>query len=538
MKTHPLLGRFLLIFVLMLPVSAQEHADLNAYSKIWQEAATGSQIMELASYLSDVIGPRITGTPALNKAYAWAAGKYREWGLDNVALEPWGEFGPGWSNIRLSVHMTAPYYQPLIAYPVPWTRSTSGKIFGQPVRVLIETPEDFRKYRGKLKGAIVLVTPPRSAPPMFTASAVRMDDEDLKGMARVSVPMKAADKADADRRPKWKELEDFFRQEQVGVVIQPSSPSRWDYGTVKVEAYDLEGKNQRVVDQNPRLIMAAEQYASLFRILDHKAPLALEVEILNMFHEKDAQAYNVIAEIQGTEKRDELVMLGAHLDSWAAGTGAADNAAGCAVVMEAMRIIKAIGIKPRRTIRAALWSAEEQGIWGSRAYVAEHFGDTDRQTLRRADPKDIDEKRRNPLGDLEKLIIKPNYDKLSGYFNLDNGTGKILGVYLQENIAVRPIFEEWIRPLCDLGVTTLSLGGTYQTDHISFDAIGLPGFQFIQDKIDYMTHVHHTNQDLLDHCLPEDLIQAAVVMAYFVYHTAMREERLPRKALFPPRGRD
>jgi carboxypeptidase Q len=431
--------------------------------------------------------------------------------------------------------MISPYYQSMLAYPVPWTTSTNGKISGQPIYIKIETKEDFEKCRGKLKGAIILTVPPRKAAPTFTPSAIRMSKEDLDNLKKVPIPVKPEDEEKSLTKPTWEEMEDFFRAEQVGVLIQPSSPTRRDYGTVKVDAYDLEGKNHKKRYQNPRIIIAAEHYARIFRIMDHKVPVTLEIEIINKIYDKDLQAYNVIAEIPGMDKRDELVMLGAHLDSWTAGTGAADNAAGCGVVMEAMRILKTIGVNPRRTIRAALWSAEEERELGSRGYVAKHFGDTEKQTLKLADWETLKKHWRKPLGDSKILITKPEYDKLSCYFNYDNGAGKILGVYLQENILVSPIFEKWIEPLHDLGVTTLTLRNTWETDHLPFDWIGLPGFQFIQDKLDYYTRVHHTNQDVFDHCIPEDLIQSAIVMACFVYHTAMREEMLPRKPIPLPR---
>lgn len=530
-----LVWSMILAFLVISIVYAEDKADYEMVSRIWKEGIDHSQVMETLSYLSDVIGPRIPGTPAIRKAHEWTSNKFKEWGLKNVALEPYGEFGRGWSNEYISVHLVSPSYQPIIAYSVPWTPSTKGKIRGEPVYVDANSKEELEKHRGNLKGAIVLTQKPRPAPPTFTPSAIRMSQKDLDELAKIPIPVKPRKKAKPPAEIGWEELEDFFLSEEVAILIQPSDSRRRDYGTVRVDAYEGEGKNHLKPDQNPRIVMAAEHYGRIFRIMEHEVPVLLEVEVMNTFYDEDLQDYNVVAEIPGTDKKDELVMLGAHIDSWASGTGAADNASGCAVVMEAMRILKELGVKPRRTIRAALWGAEEHGYFGSRGYIFKHFGDTDKKTLQLADWDALEKKWRNPLGDSEALVVKPDYDKLSAYYNYDNGTGKILGVYLQENHAVRPIFEEWIKPLRDLGVTTLTIGNTYETDHNPFDWIGLPGFQFIQDEIDYMTRIHHTNQDVYDHCLPEDLIQSAIVMACFVYYTAVREEMLPRKPLPLPR---
>lgn len=526
----------LFLAILMFSVAwAQENVDEAMVSRIWEEEINHTQVMNIVSYLSDVIGPRIPGSPEIQRAYEWTAKKFKEWGMSHVAIEPCGEFGPGWSNKFISVHLVSPSYQPIIAYPVPWTTSTKGKIKGRPVHVPIEKKSDFEKYRGMLEDAIVLTKPPRKTPPTFTPSAVRMSEEDLKKLAETPIPVKPPKREETEEKLSWEELEDFFRSERVGVLVEPSDPRRRDYGTVRVDAYDGEGKNHKKRDQNPRIVLAAEHYARIFRIMDHNVPVELEVEVINDFYEESSQIYNVVAEIPGTDKKDELIMLGAHIDSWAAGTGAVDNASGCAVVMEAMRILKELGVKPRRTIRAALWSAEEQGYYGSRGYVSKHFGDTDTKKLENPDWDGSAESWRNPLEGSDTLVLRPDYDKFSGYFNYDNGSGKILGIYLQENFAVRPIFEEWIKPLRALGVTTLAHQSTDETDHVPFDWIGLPAFQFIQDEIDYSTRIHHTNQDVYDHCVSEDLIQSVIVMASFVYHAAIREEKLPRKPLPLPR---
>jgi len=526
---------FFLVTFQLSSFSLEEKVDLEMVSKIWEEGINRSQAMKILSYMTDVIGPRVPGSPQITRAYQWTADKFKELGMSNVAIEPFGEFGLGWSNDYVSVHMIEPVYQPIIAYPVPWTSATSGKISGEPVSVEIKTEQDFEKYRGKLKGAIVLMAPPRKALPTFTASAVRYDEEDLKKLQEAPIPVEPEMGNDTPSLEWIDKLEEFFRSEGVGVLVEPSSPSRRDYGTVRVDAYKGKGWDPQRPRQNPRIVMAAEHYGRIFRIMDQKVPVKLEVEIRNTFYDDDLLGYNVIAEIPGTDKKDELVMLGGHIDSWSGGTGAVDDAAGCTIVMEAMRILKALGAKPRRTIRGALWGSEEQGLLGSRGYVARHFGDSDILTMKEADYFDIakDPKKywRNIWAGSTKLNLKPEHAKLSAYYNYDNGSGRIRGVYLQENSAVAPIFEAWIKPLNDLGVTTLAFQETTGTDHLPFDYIGLPGFQFIQEPLDYGTRVHHTSMDIYDHCIAEDIIQSAIVMACFIYHTSMRDEMLPRKPL-------
>lgn len=525
---------FLLSFSYSLP--QQDKADAAMINRIWLEGTNHSRLMETLSYLTDVFGPRIPGSPAYNKACEWAAKRFTEFGMANAAIEPCGEFGLGWSNDYISAHMTAPSYMPILAFPRPWTGSTKSKITGSPVFAIVNTKADIEKYRGKLKGAIVFTRPARATPPSFKPAASRYTESDLKNLQETPIPIKPKDAGEGDKSAglKWEEVEEFFRTEEVGVLVEPSSESRADYGAVKVDAYGGNGKDHVTPGQSPRLIMAAESYNRVCRIMDLKVPVTLEIEIRNTIYDKDRQGYNVVAEIPGTDKSGELVMLGGHLDSWTGGTGAVDDAAGCAVVMEAMRILKALNVKPKRTIRAALWTGEEEGYYGSRGYVARHFGDTDKASLAKFDFDDETKNWRNPLGDSTKLLAKPEYDKISGYFNYDNGSGRVRGIYIQENFQVKPIFEEWMKPLQDLGVKTIALQSTDGTDHLPFDGIGIPGFQFIQDPLDYVPNLHHTNQDVYDHCVPEDLIQSAVVMAAFVCHAAMRDQMLPRKPLQIP----
>ncbi len=519
-----------------LAQTVPDRADAKMVNRIWEEGTTNSQAMQILSYLSDVIGPRIPGSPAMKKAYDWTTQKLREWGLQNVAVEPCGEFGLGWSNEYVSVHMIEPSYMPILAFPKPWSAGTKGKISGQPLIAEIKTKADMEKYRGKLKGAIVFTEQPRKTQPSFKPIAQRLSDQDLKELAETPIPVKpkTREKEDKPGELKWEELEDFYRSEGVGVLVDSSPADRSDYGTVRVDAYEGNGKDHTTPNRPPRIVMAAEQYARICRIMDFKVPVTLEIEVRNTIYDNDRQGYDVVAELPGTDKRDEIVMLGGHIDSWSSGTGAVDDAAGCAVTMEAIRILKALGVKPRRTIRVALWTGEEEGFYGSRGYVARHFGDTDKASLAKMDFEAYEKIWRNPLGESKKLLATPEYNKVSGYFNYDNGSGRIRGIYLQENFQVRPIFEEWMKPLQALGVTTIALRSTEGTDHLPFDYIGIPGFQFVQDPIDYIPQLHHTNQDVYDHCVPEDIIQSAVVMATFVYHTAMREEMLPRKPLPVP----
>jgi carboxypeptidase Q len=530
-KTGVVLCAFLVVLSFAF---SQDRADVAVVSRIWQEGIDHSEIMRTLSYFTDVIGPRIPASPAMKKACDYAVKRFGEFGMKNIAVEPSGEFGLGWSNDFISVHMVAPAYQPITAFPVPWTEGTKGKISGNPVPVQIQTKSDFDKYRGKLRGAIVFTETPRATKPAFKATATRLSDSDLRELLEIPVPVRPKSEPDKPESLKWEELQEFYRTEGVGVLVESSSASRADYGTVKVDAYSGNGKDHITPGQPAKIVMAAEQYARICRIMDLKVPVTLDVEVRNTLYDSDRQGYNVVAEIPGTDKSDELVMVGGHIDSWTGGTGAVDDAAGCAVAMEALRILNAIGVKPRRTIRAGLWTGEEEGFYGSRGYVVRHFGDTDQHSLKKIDWDALEKSWRNPLGNSKKVIAKPDYHKISGYFNYDNGTGKIRGIYIQENFQVKPIFEEWMKPLHDLGVTTIALQGTDGTDHLPFDWIGIPGFQFIQDPIDYVPNLHHTNQDVYDHCVPEDLIQSAIVMATFAYHTAMRDQMLPRRPLAIP----
>jgi carboxypeptidase Q len=510
---------------------AQEKADLAAIWKIKDEGLNRSRVMEILSYLTDVHGPRLTGSPNMRQAQSYAQSKFREWGLENVHTEKF-EFGRGWTLKKFSAHMVEPSYSPLIGFPKAWTPGTNGVVRAEAIRVEIENEADMDKYRGKLKGRFVLGQAPRDVAAHFTAEGNRYDDEQLLTLSRMPVPGQAGPFR-GPRRPAGersrqlvRKINSFYVSEGVAAVLEPG---RGDGGTVFVASGGERAKDAPAV--SPQVVIAVEHYNRICRILDKKMKVQLEIEIQAEFLTQDLDDYNVLAEIPGTDRKDELVMLGAHFDSWHSGTGATDNAAGSAVAMEAIRIIKAAGLTPRRTIRIGLWSGEEQGLLGSRAYVNEHFAS------RPTTPPDLD----RTSEEYRKLAqapptIKPGHARFAGYWNLDNGTGKIRGIYLQGNEEARPIFETWLAPFKDMGVTTLSIRNTGGTDHLSFDGVGLPGFQFIQDPVEYSSRTHHSNMDVYDRIQRGDMMQGAVVMASFVYHTAMREEKLPRKPMPKPRS--
>jgi hypothetical protein len=510
------------------PVAAEEPVDLAMVTRIREEAFHNSKVMETLAHLTDVIGPRLTGSPQLRQANEWTRRQLEAWGLQGARRERWGPFGRGWTFERASVHMVAPAAVPLIALPKAWTPGTDGPVRGQAVKVKLESEADLEKAKGQLAGKVVLL-----------AEAAELKDPDKPLFNRYSAAelehLAEYGEGDDGRRPRrprdrdaalgrlrfGKRLREFLAAEKALATVEPS---------------EREGALVRVAGGGSRepaetagvaaLVMAAEHYNRLVRLAAGNTPVELEIDVRARFLDDDAMADNTLAEIPGTDRRGEVVMLGAHLDSWHGGTGATDNAAGCAVVMEAARILRALDVKPRRTIRVALWTGEEQGLLGSRAYVRDHFGS-------RPDPADPVEKElpsylRRAQG---PLTLKPDHARLSVYFNLDNGTGRIRGVYTQQNAAAVPIFEAWLRPFADLGAATVSNRSTGSTDHVPFDAVGLPGFQFIQDDADYTTRTHHTNLDVYDRLHREDMVQASTILASFVYHAAMREERFPRKPL-------
>jgi hypothetical protein len=506
----------LLCTALCIAARAGETVDLRVVDQIKAEGLERSQVMETLSQLTDVLGPRLTGSPAMLRANEWVRDHMTDLGMKNAHLESWGQFGKGWELQRFSIEMTEPYYLRIIAFPEAWTGGTDGVVSGTPVLVDAETIEDLEQHKGKLSGAIVMTPLTRPARTTFEPDADRYTDEELAKLAEAPTsqparrgPTSRPGAADwRARRELRRRIGEFFKEEGVAAVLEAS---RGAHGTLFV------GSGGSRSDETPAttsLVVAVEHYGMIQRLLEKGIDVKLELSVAARFFD-DVEEFNVVGEIPGTDPElgAELVMLGGHLDSWQSATGATDNAAGCAVALEAARILKAIGAQPRRTIRVALWSGEEQGLLGSRGYVTRNFGD--RQTME----------------------LQPDHEKFSAYFNLDNGTGRIRGIYCQGNEAVAPIFTEWLEPFHDMAATTVTVRNTGGTDHQSFDAVGLPGFQFIQDRIDYDTRTHHTNMDTFERAQEDDLKQAAVIMASFVYNAAMRDEKLPRKPLPEPRER-
>jgi hypothetical protein len=511
----------------LVPVSAQQGAekiDHDAIYRIKDEGFQRSRVMEILSWLTDVYGPRLTNSPGFRKAGEWAVREMSGWGLARVTLEPFGPFGRGWSNEKFYALATTPGGSfPIIGYPQAWTPGTNGVVSGEVVHAVIDSRDDMEKFKGQLRGKFVLTQPLRDVPALWDSLAKRYSDEQLRDLERET------DAAPGGRRgfpgaraggPGGRgaavafaaERTQFFRNEGVLATI---SAGRGDGGTVFVQGGG--SREATAAPGLPSIVIAVEHYGRILRTLQKSTaanplPVTIEMEVKNTFHD-DPMSFNVVGELPGTDRADDVVMLGAHFDSWHGGTGATDNAAGSAVMMEAMRILKQSGVRLRRTVRIALWGGEEQGLLGSRAYVATHF----------ANPAD--------------MALKPAHAKLSGYFNVDNGTGAIRGIYLQGNEAAGPIFDAWMKPFANLGMTTLTVRDTRGTDHLAFDAVGLPGFQFIQDPVEYDTRTHHSSMDVYERIQEEDMRKNAVIVAAFVYHAANRDERLPRKPLPAPQGR-
>jgi hypothetical protein len=494
---------------------SQEKMDLDAIYRIKDEGLNRSQVMETSSYLTDVYGARLTGSPQIKAAAEWTQKKLNEWELVNVHLEKWGPFGRGWSNEKFTVRaISSGSSFPVIAYPKAWTPGTNGTVEAEVITAVIANDQDFDKYRGQLRGKYVMTTAMRDVPAEFQAPGRRLTDEDLVNLSNQPVqPPRggpgqrggptAGGNGRGNNPANFNERRlKFLVDEGVVATIEASQGSG---GTVFVQS----GGGRNVTDPPvpPQIVMAVEHYGRIWRMLEKKVPVRIEMNVENKFYDDDLNSFNIIGEIPGTDKADELVMLGAHFDSWHTGTGATDNAAGSAIMLEAMRILKATGLRMRRTVRLALWTGEEEGLLGSRAYVTQHFAD-------RTDMK-----------------LKTEHGKLAGYFNVDNGTGAIRGVYSQGNEGITPIFQAWIQPLKSLGMTTVSIRSTGGTDHLSFDAVGLPGFQFIQDPVEYNTRTHHSNMDVYERLQAPDMMKDAVIVASFVYLAANREEKLPRKPL-------
>jgi hypothetical protein len=523
---------FLLASALSLPAvlvqgKQDDQLDYAMIGKIREEGLNRSQVMDHISWLSDVYGPRLTGSPAIKQAGEWTMKKFGEWGLANAHQESW-PFGKGWSLVRFSAHMTEPQVSPLIGYPKSWTPGTNGTINADVVYAPISSETDFEKYRGKLKGKAVLLQSARAVRLLDGRIVMRMNDDDIKEAMTAPIPAERRQRGGAGGGLAFQnKVQAFLLAEGAAAVFDRGGDSdqvaggsdlSWmaqhtDGGTIFVQSGGPRDQNAGQVP--PQVVLAVEHYNRMIRVLEKGVPVKVELNIQAQFHdEASSNGFNLIAEIPGTDLKDEVVLIGAHFDSWQSGTGATDNASGSAAMMEAMRILKTVGAKPRRTIRIGLWGGEEQGTLGSRAYAKEHFGDS--ATFQSSGQ------------------LKPEHEKLSVYFNLDNGTGKIRGVWSQNNLGAQKVFESWVDPLRDLGVTIISPRSVSQTDHLSFDSLGLPAFQFVQERLEYNSRTHHSNMDTVDHVQREDMIQMATVVAVFAYNAAMRNEKLPRKALPAP----
>jgi hypothetical protein len=522
-----------------------DSADLTLVGRIKAEAFANSQVMDTLSYLTDVYGPRLTASPGFSVAANWAMKRLETYGIEGVTEEKWGPFGRSWALRQSSLEMLEPGYSQLDAVPLAWSGSTKGARAGDvvfaplrrgpaspdPARLEEEFDRYMNEWRGKLKGKVVLTSTVVTLRTEAVAPFQRLTDKELSDLAVAPAPVKINDikelkfpeDPDELRRyqaglPEWardqlsdirRQMSDrrakFFRDEGVLAVLSTSAND--GSGLVIAQAAGPYDAAHELAP--PSFAVSAEQYNRLVRLAEMKVATQIRVTLEADSSDANQDAVNIVGEIAGGAKKDEIVMIGAHFDSWHSATGATDNAAGCAVMIEVMRILKALNLKLDRTVRIALWSGEEQGIFGSKAYVKQHF----------ADPK--------------TMKLEPEHAKLSGYFNLDNGSGRIRGVYLQGNDAMRPVFERWLAPFRDEGVTTVTIRNTGGTDHLSFDAVGLPGFQFIQDPLDYNSETHHSTMDTFDHAQPADLMQAAAVIATVVYDAANRPHMLPRKE--PPK---
>ena len=541
LRTLPL-TLFLAVAVWVPVTFAGDSSDLEVVHRIRQEAFKNSQVMDHLFYMADVAGPRLTNSPGYQMAAEKIAAQAEEWGLENIALEPWGPFGKGWSNSYFSAHLVAPQYSPLIGVALSWTPGTEGVVAGTPVLAVFNGDRDeevhrlrlerfMNTWRGKLKGRIVLLDEPKHLEPQTKPASKRYSSGELSERTQMPDPVEPIEidlenpvepesEYDQERfwshAPSWlrrqmrqsrrkmhDELNQFLVDEGVRLVVR--TPRRGDGGTLFPAGG---GRHDAETLVPPSISLTPEHYNRIARMLKKGLEPKMEVEVRAAFHE--GEPTNVVAELPGGEKKDELVIIGAHLDDVSYSTGATDNAASCAVMMEVLRILKTLDLELDRTVRMVLWSGEEQGLLGSHAYVKKHFGD--RKTME----------------------LLPDHGKVSAYFNLDNGAGKIRGIYQQDNDMVGPIFSSWLSPFRNLGASTVAIRNTGGTDHLSFDAVGIPGFQFIQDPLEYSSRTHHSNMDVYDRVVAADLMQASAIVATFVYHTANREELLPRKPLPEP----
>jgi carboxypeptidase Q len=500
----------------------REQVDEAMISAIRDAELAHSQVLDHVIWLADVYGPRVTGSPGFKQAGDWAQKKFAEWGLANVHKENW-QFGKGWSLVRFSAHMIEPQIQPLIGFPKSWTPGTKGTVAAEVIRVDIKSDDDFEKYRGKLAGKIVLTQPAREVKMLEGTIVQRWTDPLLKESEITPLaPLSPETVRDPSKPNLAERTQHFFAKEGVvaeldrggdAFLVAGDNQMSWrtqhvDGGTIFVTTGGPHASEYAGKDLVPSITLTVEHYNRMIRILDKKIPVKVELNIQTQFYdETEPNGFNVIAELPGGELANEIVLLGAHLDSHQGATGATDNAAGCAVMMESIRILKSLGVRPRRTIRVALWGGEEEGLLGSKAYAKQHLIDAAAKTL------------------------KPEAQNIAAYYNLDNGTGRIRGVWLQDNLAIAPIFRAWFQPLHDLDVPgTIAPRSVSGSDYATFDELGIPAFQFMQDRLEYNSRTHHSNMDTVDRVQRDDLVQAAIVVSTFAYNTAMRPEKLPRKA--------
>jgi carboxypeptidase Q len=519
---------------------ATETLDLTMYQRIREEGTAHSHIMEYATGLIDGIGPRLTGSPNLKRANEWTRDQFTAMGCTNAHLEDWGEFGMGWRQLNTWVRMSAPDTAVFIAQALPWSPGSHGPVSGKAVWVDAKDENDLEKYKGKLSGAVVFFGDMRDVKPVDKPLFERNDDASLKSLAEYPVhigPQEDQFMTYIKRLEFREKAGQFFAAEHALAIVIPSRDGR-NNGGAGGTIFDDGGSGmgwftyqREHAEPLPVVVTAIENYGRVYRLLKANVPVTIEMDVETEFTGDHEHGFDTIAEIPGTDPKlkDEVVMVGGHLDSWASATGATDNGAGTLVAMEVMRILNTLHVQPRRTIRVGLWTGEEQGEFGSNGYVKQHFGHAPLSTA--PDQLKLPDFMRKPAGPIE---LKPEQQKISGYFNVDNGSGKIRGIYLQENAAEASIFEQWMEPLKDLGVTTITLRNTGGTDHEAFDAVGIPGFQFIQDRLDYSSRTHHSNMDTYERLQPDDLAQAAVVEAIFVYNTAQRDLMLPRKPVPHP----
>jgi hypothetical protein len=499
-------------------IPAQDKVDLSVLSRIKHEAFQESQVMDDVFYLTDVYGPRLTNSPGHRQAAEWVMERLKKYGIENVHEEPWGPFGQSWKLTHFSGSLLAPQYQPLIGFPLAWTPGTHGIVKGDAIMAVIKTDADFDKFKGKLKDKMVLMMEPKVLAMSTEPLAHRLTDEEIAARQRVLDPSRsgpgmgpAAGPVPTPEQRKaaaafQKKVMQFYKDEGAAVVLEYGYNG--DGGTVFASSGGSYDPKEPI--PAPTVALTPEHYNRIARLLAHHIPAQLEFDIQAEFLTGSTDSFNVVGEIPGTTRKDEIVMVGAHLDSWHGGTGATDNATGCSAAIESLRILKALNVPLSRTVRIALWSGEEEGLLGSKAYVQEHFAQRD------------------------TMQLKPEYLKLSAYFNDDTGTGRFRGISIGGNDAVKPIFESWLAPLSDLGANavvgttapyTVQPGGT---DHTSFTWIGLPGFSFLQDPMEYGTRTHHSNMDVYDRVQPGDLMQASAIEAWFLYNAATRKEMIPR----------